>query len=299
MYGSSILIIVLCVVLICCAGNIGFWIRRKICREKVCRMCTAEKLQILQELAEPFGYYYLPEEDIFTTRIDAWQRLAGYEAFFDRAAEHFNMVFDAWPVYFNYEGRTWLIELWKGQYGINTGAEIGIYHANGIVAEKERKKTHFHAAENCEMPGISYCLEKNGKTLLCVKRLHWWLAAFRMGEFSRPSDLSLTASLHFRERCQAERFYEALTESGQPRCNYRLRCNEVYVRMDFSPRLCWCRRICRAYVQRKNRICCKLYCFVTRPFCNTVDRMLYLYFLLPRCFRRMMRMPRRWKRRYP
>ena len=39
------------------------------------------------------------------------------------------MIIDAYPVYFDYQDKTWMIEFWRGQYGINTGAEIGVYHA--------------------------------------------------------------------------------------------------------------------------------------------------------------------------
>ena len=60
----------------------------------------------------------------------------------------FQMVFDALPIYFDYRGRTWLIELWKGQYGINTGAELGIYHADKILSESEYKTALFTAAED-------------------------------------------------------------------------------------------------------------------------------------------------------
>ena len=55
-------------------------------------------------------------------------------------APRFQMVFDALPVYFDYQKKTWLIEFWKGQYGINTGAEIGIYTGSGRWKVKERQR---------------------------------------------------------------------------------------------------------------------------------------------------------------
>lgn len=88
--------------------------------EKVLALTPGERVRLLNELAEPFGFAYLPSEDIFTSRLDAWQRDKGYEAKYDTMAVGAGMVIDAFPVYFNYEGRTWLVEFWKGQYGINT-----------------------------------------------------------------------------------------------------------------------------------------------------------------------------------
>ena len=254
------------------------------------QMSMQDKIELLNELAEPFGFSYVPEKDIFIGRVDAWQRHAGYKALFDKAAAHFNMIFDAWPVYFDYEGRTWLIELWKGQYGINTGAEIGVYHADKIVAPDKRKWTHFETADDEEMPIISYCLDRCEQCLFCIKRRHWWLASFRMGLFSNPSDLHLMATLTFRNPRQAESFLEGLKESEYSQNEYQLCFNEVHVCMDGKWKYSFGEKLHRGLVQLVNWISCSLYRFVTRPFLCTVDRMLFLYFQLPGCFRKMMRL---------
>ena len=97
-------------------------------KKKVLALTPGERVRLLNELAEPFGFAYLPAEDIFTSRLDAWQRDKGYEAKYDTMAVGAGMVIDAFPVYFNYEGRTWLVEFWKGQYGINTGGAVSYTH---------------------------------------------------------------------------------------------------------------------------------------------------------------------------
>lgn len=78
-------------------------------KKKVLALTPGERVRLLNELAEPFGFAYLPSEDIFTSRLDAWQRDKGYEAKYDTMAVGAGMVIDAFPVYFNYEGRTWLV----------------------------------------------------------------------------------------------------------------------------------------------------------------------------------------------
>ena len=130
--------------------------RRRWAIKKVYSMCCAEKCRLLNTLIEPFGYCYIECQDIISSRNDAWQRSMGYTSLFDHAASHFNMVFDCLPVYFNYRNRTWLIEFWKGQYGINTGAEIGIYYADRIVPEKEIPFTLFQAVEDKDMLPFSF-----------------------------------------------------------------------------------------------------------------------------------------------
>ena len=125
--------IILALILLLSVTFAVIWIiRKRNSRRKVCEMQMSQKVRLLNGLTEPSGFIYDTHWDVFTSRTDAWQRKFGYEMLFDRIAAGVNMVLDTWPVYFDYEGRTWLIEFWKGQYGINTGAETGIYHADHL-----------------------------------------------------------------------------------------------------------------------------------------------------------------------
>lgn len=265
-------------------------LRRARSKRKVYSMGMPEKIRMLNELAEPFGFQYLWEEDIFTSNIDAWQRKHGYEALYDRLAAGANMVIDTWPVYFDYDGRTWLIEFWKGQYGINTGGEVGVYHAKGIVPPHLYKETHYDAAKSSEMPQICCRLERREEKVYEIYARHWWLTGFRMGTFSKPSELRMMTTLSFEDTAMAQAFFEGLQKSGRPRNRFRICGREVYVRLDLSSRYPSFRRIHRSLVQLGNHIYCLLYRGVTRPFTQTADRMLFLYYLVPSCFRRMLRL---------
>ena len=92
---TSVFWIVLGLILcLCLFAVILFLIRRSKSKRKVCGMTMDEKQHLLNEVAEPFGFAYAGEEDVFTGRLDAWQRKSGYEALFDKAAAHFHMIFD-------------------------------------------------------------------------------------------------------------------------------------------------------------------------------------------------------------
>ena len=54
-------------------------------------------------------------------------------------------------------------------------------------------------------------------------------------------------------------------------------------------RISWFRKLRICWAQFCNRLCCRLYRFVTRPFHCTLDKILYLYYLLPFFLRRMLR----------
>ena len=97
-------------------------------------LSATDKKQLLDTLGVPVGYLYEPYQDIFISRINAPQKVFGYTSFYDFSAPYLNMVFDYETIYFNYNARTWLIEIWKGQYGINTECELGIYYADSIIS---------------------------------------------------------------------------------------------------------------------------------------------------------------------
>lgn len=282
---------------------LNHWRRKKIIC-KVRSMCREEKHGLLSEIIAPFGYSYLPSQDVFTSRVHAWQREFGYCAFYDDAAVFFKMVFDCLPIYFNYHGRTWLIELWKGQYGINTGCEIGVYHADRILGASQRKRAIFQSAEDEAMPEISLTFSstanKRGQSGIMAKlrARHWWLTAFRMGCFSNPSSLSLRASIGLSTPEMAEAFAKGLVNAGYNRAEIRR--DHCAVTFELAgarakPDHGWPCALAAWVIQWGNWFWCKLYLWVTRPFDSTPDRILYLYYYLPFAFRRMFRL-RRFKK---
>lgn len=262
-------------------------------------MCMKEKCHILDELIAPFGYAYLPAQDIFTSRLDVWQRDFGYCTLYDKAASRFNMIFDCLPIYFDYEGKTWLLELWKGQYGINTGAEIGVYYADRILEKKEYTTTLFQSVEDCDMPALSFRLFRKGVQIADVCARHWWLTAFSLGRFSESADLYMQACITFATHSLAHAFIKGLINAGYPEDDIHLNCNTVTFSFTKSAVRCGCSAGFRIKLaQRINHFWCKVYLFITRPFCLSLDRILYLYYYLPVIFRKILRI-RKYKKHKP
>ncbi len=273
---------------------IGHYRKRKNIR-KVQSMCTEDKRVLLNELIEPFGYHYICAQDLFTTHIDAWQRDFGYRTLYDKGAVHLNMVFDSLPVYFNYQNRTWLLEIWKGQYGINTGCEMGLYYTDHILTPHERKDTLFQSVTDADMVQMSFILFKETEPIAHLNRLHWWLTAFRVGCFSQPNELSMNASITFPNTEMARAFAEGLATAGVlPQDISRHCCTVSFAFACDTERPSFLRRIRIRLAQLSNRFWCKIYLFVTRPFNLSLDRILYLYYYIPFAFRRMLRI-RRYK----
>lgn len=275
-------------------------LRKKKNVKRVKCMSTEEKLSLLDGIIEPFGYKYCLEDDLFSTRIQAPQREFGYSALYDKSAPHINLIFDSFPVYFDYRGKTWLLEFWKGQYGINTGAEIGLYYANRLLDPSETAKTFFRSAEDADLLRMSLALYRNDTCIAEISEKHWWLTAFRMGMFSHRSDLCLQTSITFSSCEMTNAFLAGLRKAGYSADVICRNCNTVNISFDQSPHIYGLfRRIRVRLAQCSNRLWCKIYLLTTRPFENSMDRLLYLYYFLPFAFRRCLRagksQRRNWK----
>ena len=264
---------------------------------KINSMDCCAKCSFLNELVYPFGYDFHCDCGFFSSTVDAPQRQAGYSWLYDYMAPRFQMVFDSLPVYFDYRGRTWLIEFWKGQYGINTGAEIGIYHADHIIPESDYKNAWFSCAENNEMLDCSFRLCRDGDECVCSCGRHWWLTAFLVGSFSKPACLTMESCITFPGREMLAAFVDGLKRAGCSEDCMSVRGLTVcfVFHRDHQKYNC-ITRFWRRFSQWKNKLFCKLYLWVTRPFSCTEDRVLYLYFYLPMAFRKLLRLRRFHKR---
>ena len=290
-------ILIFALLLAAILGCIFFQCRRKkiICKINAMDYCT--KCSLLNELVYPFGYDFHCDCGFFSSTVDAPQRQAGYTRLYDYMAPRFQMVFDSLPVYFDYRGRTWLIEFWKGQYGINTGAEIGIYHADSIIPESDYKNAWFSCAEENEMLDCSFRLCKCENECICNSGRHWWLTAFLVGCFSRTSCPAMESCICFPNREMLSAFLDGLKRADCPEDCLSVRGLSVcFVFHRDTTKYNLLTRFWRRFSQWKNKLFCKLYLWVTRPFLCTEDRVLYLYYYLPRAFRKLLRLRRFNKR---
>lgn len=168
---------------------------------------------------QAFGFQYDTKRDIFYSSKNAWQKYFGYTHFYDVMAPLFRMIIDTESVRFSYNNKNWLIAFWKGQYGIVTGAEIGIYCTN---EKKITKKTMYYPVDNKEMLNIDLILSKNGKIITKVSDKHWWLAVFKLGMFSQPKDLTVDINITFLDIPMLEAFLTAFKKLGYKDNDYKI-----------------------------------------------------------------------------
>lgn len=246
----------------------------------------AQQNQLNADL-KPVGFAYELKGDYFYSLMDCWQREMGYCRLYDEGAALFNMIMDCEPVTFFYGGKRWLIELWKGQYGITTGAEIGIYNTSREDIDDERfKGTFYEAIQNEERIPISFVLKKNGKKLFRRSAVHWWLTGFKLGEYSSPDSLTLDAKLTFPTKAMCSAFVGGLTDIGYTRKEYSVRrCTvTIHYTKPHTAQPVSRNKVQQTLVQQTNHNNCRLYEFATAKYSDTLDKLEYAKAVAPEIY---------------
>jgi hypothetical protein len=178
------------------------------------------------------GFDYEPDQDIIYSRMEPLQRKFGYAYGYDAAALGMSADIDCEPIFFDYDGKHWMIELWKGQYGLETGCEVGVY-TRGINSTSAAytlldatvgrrpgdsvpsHNLYYDCASDEDMLELSATLNRNGKALF--KRgpeKHWWLTGFKWGVFSEPKELSVDVAITLKDEPMCQAFQAAI--EGRP-----------------------------------------------------------------------------------
>lgn len=169
----------------------------------------------IEEKIDAAGYEYDINQDIFYSKLNAWQREMGYCRLYDEAAAPLSMIIDCEPIYFEYDKRRWMIEFWKGQYGMTSGCEVGVY-----VTDKPDIQTEFfegpffECVSDEDLLKMSYVLRKNGKVLFKRHDTHWWLTGFKLGEFSYPHELTVDFTIQLKDYEMMNKFIKGLLNAG-------------------------------------------------------------------------------------
>lgn len=256
----------------------------KCIRLKVMHTPDSKKLEHLNNLLLPYGFQYDISSDCFYAVIHCWQRKYGYRRLYDSSAAALGMIFDCEPVYFDYAGRHWLVEFWKGQYGMSAGAEVGIYAADKQSPNPDgQQKIHYKSISDSELFPIRINLFYRDKLIVVRERRHWWLTAFFLGKYYPPHTLTAKISITFPDYEMCNAYIDGLKRIGYvpadiSRCLLTVtvpfihpKSEQPAVQRSASAKF----RLCL------NRFCCFLYRCFTRKYTNSLDQLEYLASLNP------------------
>ncbi len=160
------------------------------------------------------GYKYDPEENVYYTNKDPWQRNFGFNELYDVGASFIVFYYDTMRCKFNYANKDWLIQFWKGQYGfVFVGAEIGVYNK-----PTSRKVEHYDCASDEDSLKMSMTCYRKGKEIFSRQyATYWWCTGFvpgKLDKFSDRSELKVQARITLKDARMLLSFCGALEENG-------------------------------------------------------------------------------------
>jgi hypothetical protein len=252
-------------------------------KQKVTRPVTqilgssSERLAELNRELKSFGFAYEPYQDVFISLMYPWQRELGYCRLYDEASTAMSMIIDCEPIRFEYGGRRWLIEFWKGQYGMTTGGEVGIYYTTGpdLNIPGIFNGTFYFCVHDEDCINMSFIFKKKGNILFTRSGYHWWLTGFKLGEFSKPSELSMDITLDLYNRKMANAFVEALKKAGYKSNEYIQEGPRVIVRFSkpHTKQPLTRSALAEFIMQRNNESFCESYQYLTEAYTDTLDKL--------------------------
>lgn len=142
--------------------------------------------------------------------INAWMRDFGFRFLYDLlcyGAPSWMFNYTTRRFKFEYAGKDWMIQLWKGNYLITNGCEIGLYNR-----PKEKRGTYYECASDDDLLEMSMTLSHGDEDILSLgPEMHWWLNGFKMTkEQYAPSTMTMKARIVMRDRDMLNAFCDAI-----------------------------------------------------------------------------------------
>lgn len=166
-------------------------------------------------LINALGYNYDAKEGVFYTELDSWQRSGNYIKHYDAVAPLGNMTFLTTKVDFDYAGKNWRLQFWKGQYGPFGGAEIGVYYKT----PGQTDELYFCADDDhlMYMTYDCYLTEQDyrsgNKFFTRGWQKHWWLTGFKVANVT-PTDMVMSARIRTFDSTMRDAMEKGLVNAG-------------------------------------------------------------------------------------
>lgn len=151
------------------------------------------------------GFEYDAKQGIYYSHLNPLQRKFGFNFIYDMAAPMAGMVYDTKRIEFIYDNREWMIQIWKGQYGITSGAEIGLYN------RPLDRVMQYDCADDEDLIEMQFDFYNQNQFVFSRgPEKHWWLTGFKIFNAGVPMLIDLDMTLKFTNITMARAFYNSL-----------------------------------------------------------------------------------------
>lgn len=237
---------------------------------------TSQKAADLDHEFASWGFFYSPEDDAFYSIENAPQREFGNCQLYDDSMPLVGIIVDCEPIYFEYDNKLWLIEFWKGQYGMALGCQIGTYFTlSESIKYPGFQQIYYESPSNKECCGISFTLKKKNKMILRHTSEKCFTAGLKLGEFSNPSALTLKAKITFPNKKMLLSFIGGLKAAGYASNEYSAHFNKVivYFTKPHTTQPASRTGVQEAIIQQGNRAGCYKFTQLTSKCNNTLEKL--------------------------
>ncbi len=170
---------------------------------------ATEDAQTTANILNACGFEYDEKQGIYYSSIDPWQKYFGFNFIYDMAAPIAGMHYDTERIQFRYDGKDWMIQLWKGQYGMTAGAEIGVYN-------KTDKIMQYQGVPEDEFLEMSFDFYNQGEYVFSRgPEKHWWLTGFKILNAGVPVLIDLDITIVLPTKSMADAFEKGLKKAAR------------------------------------------------------------------------------------
>lgn len=151
------------------------------------------------------GFEYDNKQGIYYSHLNPLQRKFGFNLVYDMAAPMAGMFYDTKRIEFVYDNREWMVQIWKGQYGITSGAEIGLYN------RPVDRVMQYDCADDEDLIEMQFDFYNQNQFVFSRgPEKHWWLTGFKIFNSGVPMLIDLDMTLKFTNIVMARAFYDSL-----------------------------------------------------------------------------------------
>lgn len=178
-----------------------------------------DKASIASYKYDPDGNYY------YTDDKNAWQSNFGFNEGYDSMAPVTMMFYDTVRTKFNYGGKEWMVQTWKGQYGYAfVGGEVGVY-----TRKAGSSGSHYNCAQKEDWLKMEMLFmwdeNQTGNYEPIFQRPYtdyWWCTGFVVGFDGQKNrhQFRLMTRITFKDTEMADAFCEAFEKNGFKRVDY-------------------------------------------------------------------------------
>lgn len=174
------------------------------------------------------GFNFNLEQMLVYATLDCWMRDFGFCIFYDIAANSMPLLwhYETRRFKFDYNGLEWMIQIWKGNYLITNGAEVGVYNR-----EVGSHGSYYDCATDDQLMEMSLQVYHDDELLVDQPpQMHWWINGFQMNSRRfEPKTLTMKFYILMPDEKMVSAFTQSIANHYKGDVSYSIDGLKVYV----------------------------------------------------------------------